>query len=1034
MCYPEITGIAIFAWGGRMFPGRFFSIRVTIIIVLVLFVSFGCKEPDSVIETAEYRISANGDSAILKSVTTTLSEYTVPESVLIDGIEYPVEEIGASAFSGQTSIERLYLPSSLKKIGGNAFYGCSSLILLEIPDGVTTLEWILFSNCISLKSITIPSSVTEVGSDLFYGCECLESINVSWPGGFQPSSWDDDWLGDIDTNILDITILDIVEELYWGGADYRYSDTYGGYIMERTDYFIDSIPNVINGIPVVGLGNDVFSNMTGVAYYDVPEFIKVIGDRAFQNTPILRITLPESVEILGEDVFSGCSALLNVYVSWGDMNTPEGWDGGWRNGFFNVYSGDDVIQYIYHDSLISYDSSIDGYRVCGHRDKNVREIEFPYDMNILKIDDEVFSGYASLEYVRLPETLVAIGERAFAGCVSIESIEIPSSVTEMGTGVFDGCSALNRIMINSWEKNERPSGWNADWKGNTPASEELYFRVIFNLCNGEAQIVESVLSGEYVEAPDPVRSGYFFDGWYMDENYETEFNLSDPVVSNLNLYAKWSDEYVATYTVAFSYYPLDMATLYVDVKEGEVVEFPQDPEHEIATFTGWYDLATGEKFDPETHIKKDYHLRAGWSGVFTDSYFTYTLVQDLKSFAASITDEIPSEIVVPISFKELPVSAVDFSDIDEAITVMIPEGATSNIFFGDTVVEKLKIPGTFDLYNNWYSVDFRILEILEGSETVSVGLFYSCDSLKELILPDGLKTIERNAFYDCANLSSVNFPSTLSTIEESAFRGCGFTEIVLPRTIETIGYYAFDDCPITKVTAPGDASFSVAFPNAEIWDVSEDTKKIADYIDRAITVKNAKVINLPDGLENIGLRAFLGFNDLESIKIPESVKEIGEEAFYGCSSLRNAEIRADINEIPVSLFAGCTVLESVTIPKTVKKIGDEAFSGCSSLETVTLPTSLEIIGDSAFYKMTSMTEIKLPSGLLEIGEGAFQGSGLIELTIPESVESVGSSIIGGCQNLETVYVFWNRGNRPSGWAYDWNQSGYSVEIVYGDEI
>lgn len=99
-----------------------------------------------------------------------------------------------------------------------------------------------------------------------------------------------------------------------------------------------------------------------------------------------------------------------------------------------------------------------------------------------------------------------------------------------------------------------------------------------------------------------------------------------------------------------------------------------------------------------------------------------------------------------------------------------------------------------------------------------------------------------------------------------------------------------------------------------------------------------------------------------------------------------------------------------------------------------MPTSLEIIGDSAFYKMTSMTEIKLPSGLLEIGEGAFQGSDLIELTIPESVESVGSSIIGGCQNLETVYVFWNRGNRPSGWAYDWNQSGYSVEIVYGDEI
>ena len=161
-----------------MFPGRFFSIRVTIIIVLVLFVSFGCKEPDSVIETAEYRISANGDSAILKSVTTTLSEYTVPESVLIDGIEYPVEEIGASAFSGQTSIERLYLPSSLKKIGGNAFYGCSSLRNAEIRADINEIPVSLFAGCTVLESVTIPKTVKKIGDEAFSGCSSLETVTL----------------------------------------------------------------------------------------------------------------------------------------------------------------------------------------------------------------------------------------------------------------------------------------------------------------------------------------------------------------------------------------------------------------------------------------------------------------------------------------------------------------------------------------------------------------------------------------------------------------------------------------------------------------------------------------------------------------------------------------------------------------------------------------------------------------------------------------------------------------------------------------
>ena len=52
--------------------------------------------------------------------------------------------------------------------------------------------------------------------------------------------------------------------------------------------------------------------------------------------------------------------------------------------------------------------------------------------------DGVFSGYSSLLYVELPQSLRVVGANVFDGCNSLINIELPS-VEVIGEDAFKGC-------------------------------------------------------------------------------------------------------------------------------------------------------------------------------------------------------------------------------------------------------------------------------------------------------------------------------------------------------------------------------------------------------------------------------------------------------------------------------------------------------------------------------------------------------------------------------------------------------------------
>lgn len=181
---------------------------------------------------------------------------------------------------------------------------------------------------------------------------------------------------------------------------------------------------------------------------------------------------------------------------------------------------------------------------------------------------------------------------------------------------------------------------------------------------------------------------------------------------------------------------------------------------------------------------------------------------------------------------------------------------------------------------------------------------------------------------------------------------------------------------------------------------------------------NLKEVLLPYSVTTIGDRAFCRCKGLTGINIPNSVVRIGELAFFGCDNLSSIHLPSSVtdigceafgynqlSEITVSedntkyssagncclskdkrvLFFGC---KTSTIPNEVIQIGDYAFIGCLKLYSIHLPNGVKVIGNHAFAYCLDFKDINIPDGVTTIGEEAFAISGVRSLDIPDSVQEI----------------------------------------------
>ncbi|MCI5911108.1 MAG: leucine-rich repeat protein, partial [Oscillospiraceae bacterium] len=340
------------------------------------------------------------------------------------------------------------------------------------------------------------------------------------------------------------------------------------------------------------------------------------------------------------------------------------------------------------------------------------------------------------------------------------------------------------------------------------------------------------------------------------------------------------------------------------------------------------------------------------------------------------------EIDIPSNIAAIGESA--FSCCENLKTVKLNEGLKElgAGAFSDTAIETITIPSSLEkVVSNEYSE----------------GIFRNT-KLTTVNFAEGTKSVAGYLFKDCSLLENVTFPKDIENIEEYAFKDCTSLNVKIPDTVETIGKSAFEGC--TKIKS------------IEIPDGVKRIEKSTFY-----GCTNLENVKIPDSVTEIGFCAFADCENLEELTLPKnvevlegcilrntSVKSINipaslkvaaanesfasvDYAFDG-SYIKTAVIDSGMEVIPEGLFLGASKLQTVEIPDTVTAISDHAFSGCQSLTGIKIPSGLKSIGNYAFNGCENLKEIELNEGLESLGAFAFRDTGITEIVIPKTVESI----------------------------------------------
>ncbi len=137
---------------------------------------------------------------------------------------------------------------------------------------------------------------------------------------------------------------------------------------------------------IVGIDKNAFYYCTAMTSVTIPDSVETIGNWAFAGcTGLTEIVLPDSVVSIGEGSFHGCDNLTKITLS----------------------------------------------------------------QQLTKIGNFAFYNCNGLTAIDLPDTLVEIGSAAFFGCQGLTVLDIPATTTIIGDMAFYQCNHLTEIKINT---------------------------------------------------------------------------------------------------------------------------------------------------------------------------------------------------------------------------------------------------------------------------------------------------------------------------------------------------------------------------------------------------------------------------------------------------------------------------------------------------------------------------------------------------------------------------------------------------------
>lgn len=314
-------------------------------------------------------------------------------------------------------------------------------------------------------------------------------------------------------------------------------------------------------------------------------------------------------------------------------------------------------------------------------------------------------------------------------------------------------------------------------------------------------------------------------------------------------------------------------------------------------------------------------------------------------------------------------------------------------------VTEITIPGSVKVFKAILQnmTELKTLTFEEGVEEIASGSVVSgCKNLTTIHLPSSLQKLSGTGTFSGASaLTDITLPEGIAITEGSTFSECTSLEsIELPASITTIPSHMFAGCSaLERVTAKGTitAIDNGAFGSVTDW-------KNHETADTALT-------EIPDlsQVTSIGDRAFYGCSALETVDL-HSVTTMGYAAFQGCDALSGKIDLSNLEVIPGHAFCYDPNITSVITCSTLSSIGDWAFIW-ADISTISLPETLNSIGTYTFYKASLSGTVALPDSLTQLGASAFSGCEEVNaIQIGSGLKDIPANAFAGCTNLKTITV------------------------------
>ncbi|EGT8063547.1 TPA: BspA family leucine-rich repeat surface protein [Listeria monocytogenes] len=471
--------------------------------------------------------------------------------------------IERSNLSGVTSFANAFYASRAEKIiiKDNDYPTASSLLTTEN----------MFKYCSSLTELDVSgldtSAVTNM-TEMFYGCNALKELDAS---NFDTSSVTDmnsmfiscSALEKLDVSNFDTSSVTDMNSMFRGCSALKK--------LDASNFDTSSVTNMNNmffacaSLEELNASNFDTSSVTDMnSMFRYCNKLKKLDISNFDTSSVTDMN----------SMFRTCSALERVDVS--NFDTSSVTD---MNRMFDECKSLEILDVSNFDT-----NSVTDMGYMFYENEKLKKLDLS-NFDTSSVTDMSFmffqsTGLKKLDLSNFDTSSVTNMSYMFATCTALKSLYLDNFTDVSGgtVNMFIETSSLTYLFVSHNFKDFsglENTNWydEKNWAQFTNRSELQtyhqkqieptgYRKGVFHSLtmdamggqfdDAEEQKVQNKVPGDYWEEMIPVKEDYYFDGWYVDQDFTSKFDFSMPATASTTIYAKWIENYTVVIPASIS--------------------------------------------------------------------------------------------------------------------------------------------------------------------------------------------------------------------------------------------------------------------------------------------------------------------------------------------------------------------------------------------------------------------------------------------------------------------------------------------------